>query len=87
MRTGAYKWHHQSVRHDIFDMDNVHSPVLADVNVGGQTRKAIYYGSKAHMTFILDRTTGQPLTSHGTFSRRWAGRGSCYWPSTMIRAS
>ncbi|NUZ06617.1 PQQ-binding-like beta-propeller repeat protein [Piscinibacter koreensis] len=62
MRTGAYKWHHQSVRHDIFDMDNVHSPVLADVSVGGQTRKAIYYGSKAHMTFILDRTNGKPLT-------------------------
>ena len=62
MKTGAYKWHHQSVRHDIFDMDNVHSPVLADVQVGGQTRKAIYYGSKAHMTFILDRTNGKPLT-------------------------
>jgi hypothetical protein len=43
-------------------MDNVHSPVLADVQVGGQTRKAIYYGSKAHMTFILDRTNGKPLT-------------------------
>ena len=24
--------------------------------------KAIYYGSKAHMTFILDRTNGKPLT-------------------------
>ena len=34
-KTGAYKWHFQSVRHDIFDMDNVHSPVLADVQVGG----------------------------------------------------
>ena len=62
MKTGAYKWHHQSIRHDIWDMDNVHSPVLADVTVGGEARKAIYYGSKAHMTFILDRTNGKPLT-------------------------
>lgn len=62
MRTGAYKWHFQSVRHDISDMDNVHSPVLADVTVGGQPKKAIYYGSKAAMTFILDRTNGKPLT-------------------------
>ena len=62
LKTGAYKWHHQSVRHDIFDMDNVHSPVLADVTVGGEAKKAIYYGSKAHMTFILDRTNGKPLT-------------------------
>jgi quinohemoprotein ethanol dehydrogenase len=61
LKTGAYKWHFQSVRHDIFDMDNVHSPVLADVQIGGQTRKAIYYGSKAHYTFILDRTNGKSL--------------------------
>jgi quinohemoprotein ethanol dehydrogenase len=61
LKTGAYKWHFQSVRHDIFDMDNSHSPVLADVQIGGQTRKAIYYGSKAHYTFILDRTNGKSL--------------------------
>jgi len=70
MRTGAYKWHHQSVRHDTFDMDNVHSPVLADVQVGGQTRKALFYGSKAHMTFILDRTNGKPLTGPIDFKPR-----------------
>ena len=35
LKTGAYKWHYQSIRHDIWDMDNVHSPVLADVTVGG----------------------------------------------------
>ncbi len=62
VKTGAYKWHFQSVRHDIWDMDNVHSPVLADVVIGGQTRKAIYYGSKSWKTFILDRGTGKPLT-------------------------
>jgi quinohemoprotein ethanol dehydrogenase len=62
LKTGAYKWHFQSVRHDIFDMDNVHSPVLADVQIGGQTRKVVYYGSKTHYSFILDRTNGKSLT-------------------------
>lgn len=62
LKTGAYRWHFQSVRHDIADMDNVHPPVLADVQIGGETRKALYYGSKAAMTFILDRTNGKPLT-------------------------
>jgi quinohemoprotein ethanol dehydrogenase len=61
MKTGAYKWHFQSVRHDYMDMDNVHSPVLADVMVNGQPRKVVYYGSKAHMTFILDRTNGKSV--------------------------
>ncbi len=62
LKTGAYKWHYQSIRHDIWDMDNVHPPVLADVMVGGQSKQAIYYGSKPAYTFILDRTNGKPLT-------------------------
>ena len=61
-KTGAYKWHFQSIRHDISDMDNVSPTVLGDVEVGGQTKKAIYYGSKSSLTFILDRTTGLPIT-------------------------
>lgn len=62
LKTGTYKWHFQSIRHDIWDMDNVHPPVLADVTVGGQPRKAIYYGSKTAMTFVLDRSNGKSLT-------------------------
>jgi quinohemoprotein ethanol dehydrogenase len=62
LKTGQYKWHFQSIRHDIWDMDNVHPPVLADVTVSGQPRKALYYGSKSALTFVLDRATGKPLT-------------------------
>ena len=61
LKTGAYKWHFQSIHHDHWDMDNVHAPVLADVTVAGQPRKAIYYGSKPAMTFVLDRTNGKSL--------------------------
>jgi quinohemoprotein ethanol dehydrogenase len=61
LKTGAYKWHFQSIRHDIWDMDNVHAPVLADVAINGQARKALYYGSKSALTFVLDRTNGKPL--------------------------
>ncbi|MCC7186052.1 MAG: PQQ-binding-like beta-propeller repeat protein [Acidobacteria bacterium] len=60
LKTGAYKWHFQSVRHDIFDMDNVHTPTLADVTIGGRRRKVIYYGSKSAHQFVLDRTNGTP---------------------------
>jgi PQQ-dependent dehydrogenase (methanol/ethanol family) len=58
MRTGAYRWHFQSIHHDIWDMDNVMSPVLADVRIRGRMRKVIVYGSKSGMYFILDRTDG-----------------------------
>ena len=61
-KTGAYKWHYQIIRHDISDMDNVSPTVLADINVGGETKKVVYYGSKSSVTFILDRTNGKPIT-------------------------
>jgi quinohemoprotein ethanol dehydrogenase len=61
LKTGAYKWHFQAKRHDIWDMDNTHAPVLADVRVNGRIRKALYNGAKSAMTFVLDRTNGTPL--------------------------
>ena len=93
LKTGTYKWHFQSVHHNIWDMDNVMAPVLADVRVHhhggrhdhggpghdrdfgrqasshhdhgddneGQIRKAVVYGSKTGMFYILDRTDGTPL--------------------------
>jgi quinohemoprotein ethanol dehydrogenase len=60
MKTGEYKWHFQSIRHDVWDMDNVHPPTLADVEIDGETRKVIFYGSKSGHQFVLDRTNGQP---------------------------
>jgi glucose dehydrogenase/plastocyanin len=61
LKTGAYKWHHQSIRHDVWDMDNVHALLLADVRINGRTRKAIYHGSKSGHLFVLDRTNGKAL--------------------------
>jgi glucose dehydrogenase len=58
-KTGAYKWHFQAVRHDIWDMDNALTPVLADVAIGGETKKVIFYGSKSAFQFTLDRTNGK----------------------------
>ena len=61
LKTGAFKWHYQSIRHDVWDMDNGHAPVLADVDIGGQTRKVAYYGSKSGHIFSIDRTNGKPV--------------------------
>jgi PQQ-dependent dehydrogenase (methanol/ethanol family) len=58
LKTGAYRWHFQSVHHDIWDMDNTMSPVLADVRIRGRMRKLVVYGSKSGMYFILDRRDG-----------------------------
>jgi PQQ-dependent dehydrogenase (methanol/ethanol family) len=58
IKTGKYRWHFQSVHHNIWDMDNVMAPVLADVHIHGRPRKIVVYGSKSGMYFILDRTDG-----------------------------
>ena len=59
--TGEYKWHYQSIHHDVWDMDNVHPPTLADIEVDGQTRKVAFYGSKSGHQFVIDRTNGEPV--------------------------
>lgn len=59
--TGAYKWHYQSIHHDVWDMDNVHPPTLADIQVGGAEKKVVFYGSKSGHQFVLDRTNGEPV--------------------------
>ena len=61
LKTGKRLWHFQSIHHDIWDMDNVMAPVLADFPVKGRTRKAVIYGSKTGLTYILDRATGEPV--------------------------
>lgn len=62
LKSGEYKWHYQSIRHDTWDMDNVHPPTLADVKIDGKIRHVVFYGSKSGHQFILDRTNGRPVT-------------------------
>ncbi len=61
-KTGKMAWYFQSVHHDIWDLDNVMSPVLFDAAFNGKLRSGIVYGSKTGMLYILDRATGTPLT-------------------------
>ena len=60
-KTGTRSWHFQSVHHDLWDCDNAMAPVLADLEIDGSLRKAVVYGSKAGMFYILDRATGEPV--------------------------
>jgi glucose dehydrogenase/plastocyanin len=59
--TGAYKWHYQMTHHDLWDYDMVMAPLLFDVRIHGQHRKAVAIAGKTGYLYIFDRTTGQPL--------------------------
>ncbi|MDQ2742674.1 MAG: PQQ-binding-like beta-propeller repeat protein [Chloroflexota bacterium] len=62
LKTGKRVWYFQSVHHDIWDLDNVMAPVLADLSVNGKLRHLIIYGGKTSMYYVLDRTSGEPIT-------------------------
>ncbi len=59
--TGAYRWHFQTVHHDIWDIDQSAAPGLVDVRQEGRTIPALATVGKGGYMFILDRTSGAPV--------------------------
>src|SRR5262252_7304701 len=61
LKTGQRKWHFQIVHHPIWDYDLSSAPILADINVNGQTIKAVALPSKEAFLYVFDRVTGKPV--------------------------
>ena len=59
--TGAYRWHFQTVHHDLFDYDNSAPPALLDIVVNGKKVPALVEVTKQGLMFILNRRTGKPV--------------------------
>ncbi|HVZ21866.1 MAG TPA: PQQ-binding-like beta-propeller repeat protein, partial [Vicinamibacterales bacterium] len=59
--TGKYKWHFQTVHHDIWDSDMPSVGTLVDIKVNGKTIPAIVNVGKTSWVYILDRVTGKPV--------------------------
>ena len=59
--TGAYRWHFQTVHHDIWDFDLPPSPGLIDIVRDGERVPILAQTGKTGLMFILDRVTGEPV--------------------------
>jgi quinoprotein glucose dehydrogenase len=59
--TGKYRWHFQTVHHDIWDIDQSAAPGLVDIKQPGRTIPALATVGKGGFMFILDRTNGKPV--------------------------
>lgn len=61
-RTGAYKWHFQTVHHDLWDIDMSHAGPLLPVSApDGERHMAIANVGKSSLFFLLDAADGQPV--------------------------
>jgi quinoprotein glucose dehydrogenase len=59
--TGKYRWHYQTVHHDLWDFDVSAPPALVDLTVAGKPVPALVEATKQGLIFILDRRTGKPV--------------------------
>jgi glucose dehydrogenase len=59
--TGTYKWHFQTVHHDLWDSDMPSPPTLVDIKQSGRTIPALASVGKTGYMFILNRETGKPI--------------------------
>lgn len=60
--TGKLRWDHQTVHHDLWDMDVPAQPVLIDLTRDGRVVPALVGPTKQGDIWVLDRRTGKPLS-------------------------
>jgi quinoprotein glucose dehydrogenase len=61
VRTGKYRWHFQTIHHDLWDADPPAPPALFDLVRNGRTVPALAVTTKSGYMYILNRETGQPV--------------------------
>ena len=59
--TGQYKWHFQTVHHDVWDYDLPAPPNLVTLKKDGKEIEAVAQVTKHGFIFVLDRDTGEPI--------------------------
>jgi quinoprotein glucose dehydrogenase len=61
VQTGTYKWHFQTIHHDLWDADPPAPPGLFDITQNGQRIPALAVTTKSGYMYILNRETGRPI--------------------------
>jgi quinohemoprotein ethanol dehydrogenase len=62
LKTGLRRWHFQALHHDIWDLDPSSPNLLFDTTIGGKRVRGLAEAGKTGWVYLLDRTTGRPLT-------------------------
>jgi alcohol dehydrogenase (cytochrome c) len=60
---GNIKWHYQFSPGDPYDYDGTNEPVLADIQIGGATRKVLMQANRNGYFYVIDRTNGKFISA------------------------
>src|ERR671916_260197 len=72
--TGEAVWAYQMTPHDEWDYDGVNENILADLNIGGRTVKALVHFDRNGFAYTIDRTNGKVLVAEKYGPVNWAQR-------------
>src|SRR6266446_3865909 len=71
-KTGEIVCYYQYTPNDVYDVVATDEQVLADLQVGGQTRKVMIQANKNGFMYVLDRTNCKLIAAHPYVKVNWA---------------
>ncbi len=70
--TGRLAWHYQTTPAENWDFTATQQMILADLPIGGRTRKVLMQAPKNGFFYVLDRATGELLSADKYVAVNWA---------------
>ena len=70
--TGEYVWHYQTTPGETWDFTATQHIMLADLEIGGQTRKVLMQAPKNGFFYVLDRANGEFIDAEAYVKVTWA---------------
>jgi len=70
--TGKYVWHYQVNPRDAWDYDATQGMTLTNLKIDGVPRKVLMQAPKNGFFYVLDRTTGKPISAGKITKVNWA---------------
>jgi quinohemoprotein ethanol dehydrogenase len=70
--SGKYVWHYQTTPGDTWDYTATQHIILADLKIGGRTRKVLMQAPKNGFFYVLDRASGELISAEPFVEVTWA---------------
>jgi quinohemoprotein ethanol dehydrogenase len=72
--TGAYRWHYQTTPNDAWNLSAAMHIMVAELPIGGVTRRVVMQAPKNGFFYVLDARSGQLLSAEAIVPTTWASR-------------